>query len=86
MATIKQSLDELMKLDGILCIAVVDSRSVYCVLKLWLGMLIGIPALVWRGGCDILIVVRARRARRAHRPHRRRAPGPRGVRGRPTVP
>lgn len=37
---------------------------VYCVLKLWLGMLIGIPALVWRGGCDILIVVRARRARR----------------------
>ena len=37
---------------------------VYCVLKLWLGMLIGIPALVWRGGCDILIVVRACRARR----------------------
>ena len=27
MATIKQSLDELMKLDGILCIAVVDSGS-----------------------------------------------------------
>lgn len=32
MATIKQSLDELMKLDGILCIAVVDSGS---------GMLLG---------------------------------------------
>ena len=35
---------------------------IYYALKLWLGMLIGVPALVWRGGCDILAVVRARRA------------------------
>lgn len=34
---------------------------IYYALKLWLGLLIGVPALVWRGGCDILAVVRARR-------------------------
>lgn len=34
---------------------------IYYALKLWLGLLIGVPALVWRGVCDILAVVRARR-------------------------
>ena len=34
---------------------------IYYALKLWLGLLIGVPALVWRGACDILALVRARR-------------------------
>lgn len=32
---------------------------IYYALKLWLGLLIGVPALVWRGACDILALVRA---------------------------
>ena len=34
---------------------------IYYALKLWLGLLIGVPALGWCGVCDILAVVRARR-------------------------
>ena len=46
MATIKQSLDELMKLDGILCIAIVDSGS---------GMLLGSAG----GGINIEVAAAA---------------------------